>query len=56
MDRDEFVIKNFGSFMADVFKNQNFNNIKSNHLHGYVEFMQDRGYSMSYAVIRFFYD
>lgn len=48
-ERYEDRVKNFGRFMAYVFKKQNLNNIKSKHLHGEVEFMQGMGYSTSYA-------
>lgn len=53
--------KNFAKFMADAFKKQNLNNIKPKHLYAYVEFLQDMGYSTSYATtnlssIRFFID
>lgn len=60
-ERYEDGVKNFAKFMADAFKKQNLNNIKSKHLYGYVEFMQDIGYSTSYvttnlSAIRFFID
>ena len=60
-ERYEDGVKNFAKYMADAFKKQNLNNIKPKHLYGYVEFMQDIGYSTSYVAInlsavRFFYD
>ncbi|MGL5153295.1 MAG: tyrosine-type recombinase/integrase [Clostridium sp.] len=60
-ERYEDGVKNFAKYMADAFKKQNLNNIKPKHLYGYVEFMQDMGYSTSYvttniSAIRFFYD
>ncbi|MGL4912627.1 MAG: tyrosine-type recombinase/integrase [Romboutsia sp.] len=60
-ERYEDGVKNFAKYMADAFKKQNLNNIKPKHLYGYVEFMQDIGYSTSYvttnlSAVRFFYD
>lgn len=60
-ERYEDGVRSFGKFLADAFKKQNLNNIKPKHLHAYVEFMQDLGYSTSYvttnlSAIRFFYD
>lgn len=60
-ERYEDGVKNFAKYIADAFKKQNLNNIKPKHLHSYVEFMQDIGYSTSYvttnlSAIRFFYD
>lgn len=60
-ERYEDGVKNFAKFIADAFKKQNLNNIKPKHLHSYLEFMQDVGYSTSYvttnlSAIRFFYD
>lgn len=47
--------------MADGFKKQNLNNIKTKNLYEYVEFMQDIVYSTAYVItnlltVKFFYN
>lgn len=59
--RYEDGMNHFAKFLAETFKKQNLNKIESKHLQGYVEQMQETGYSKSYvttnlSAIRFFID
>lgn len=54
-------VKHFAKYLAEAYKKQNLNRIRPAHLEGYVEQMQESGYSKSYvttnlSAIRFFYD
>ncbi|MBE6091132.1 MAG: site-specific integrase [Clostridium beijerinckii] len=54
-------VKHFAKFLAEEFKKQNLNKIKSKHLLEYVEQMQEWGYSKSYvttnlSAVRYFID
>lgn len=54
-------VKHFAKYMAEAYKKQNLNRIRPAHLEGYVEQMQESGYSKSYvttnlSAVRYFYD
>lgn len=60
-ERYEDGVKHFAKYVAEVYKKQNLNTIKPMHLYGYVECMQEVGYSPSYittnlSAIRYFCD
>ncbi|MGK0466987.1 tyrosine-type recombinase/integrase [Clostridium sp.] len=61
--RDRYAdgVKHFAKYVAEEYKKQNLNNIKPMHLEGYVQAMQELGYSTSYvttnlSAVRYFND